>query len=443
MGLLIGVGQTRPQNSYDYYYGIEWDVTVSNAHPTRIGKMELHQTLPLQSQMKRCLLADDGNVNVYLHANNSALTDTGATANLTGANGQVMVELPDMYVRFEMDGNKRRHLQSTKALPGFHKWGKDYVSAYEAALQRTGNKLSSVVNTSTDFRGGGNNASWDADPMKTLLGRPATNISLTNFRSYARNRGGIEWNCNDYAIQKKLWWLFAVEYCTFNSQEAFNAELTSEGFHQGGLGEGVTTLDGGKWNTFNGYNPFIPCGTTNSLGNRTGEVNYTLTAGTYETNAKVVKVNSYRGVELPFGHVWKWTDGCKVLVQSEAAGGVSRFLVCTDPTNYSSANSDANYLERGNLPRTNGYVKEIILGEHGEIMPLSIGGGSTTYFCDYFYTSVPSSGTDVRGVLFGGIARNGANAGFVCAYTHDAPSTADANIGSRLCFIPQGAHVNA
>ena len=101
MGLIIGVGGTKPTFAYDYYYGIEWDSTVSNPKPTRIGKMELHQSLPVQSLMRRCLLNDDGAVNYYLHANDSTKRDNGAAANLTGADGQYMVEMPDAYVRFE------------------------------------------------------------------------------------------------------------------------------------------------------------------------------------------------------------------------------------------------------------------------------------------------------------------------------------------------------
>lgn len=435
MGLLIGVGQTRPQSAYDYWYGIEWDVTVSNPHPTRIGKDELHKSLPLQSIMRGCTLKDDGTVNYYLHANDSTKRDNGAAANLTGADGQVMVELPDVYVRFEMDGNKRRAMISPQALPGFHLWKKDYISMYEASVQRSTTKLCSVVNADADYRGGNNNASNDGK-SNTFLGRPATSISLTNFRTYARKRGSVAWNCNVYSVHRKVWWLFAIEYCTFNSQEAFNAELTSEGYHQGGLSEGVTTLDWGKWSTFNSNNPFIPCGYTNSLGNHSGYVEFTMPTE-YDANAtKVVKVNRYRGIELPFGHVWKWTDGCKCMIQSETDGGLSNFYVADAPASFNS-NGLSGYELRGVLPRKEGYVKEMIVGEYGEIMPLMVGAGSTTYFCDYFYTNIPSSGTAERGVLFGGNAGHGAAAGFVCASTYSTASRAAAYIGSRLCYIPQ------
>lgn len=441
MGLLIGVGNTKPTFPYDYYYGIEWDVTVSNPVPTRIGKMELHQSLPVQSGMRRCILKDNGTVNYYLHANDSSKRDNGAAANLTGADGQFMVEIPDAYVRFEMDGNKCRAIMSNHPLPGFIKWRKDYVSADEACVQRSTTTLCAVVNNDVDYRGGNNNTAYDSTDH-SLLGRPATSISLTNFRAYARKRGSTSWNCNLYQTHRKLWWLFAIEYCNFNSQATFNAALTADGYRQGGLGAGVTTLADAKWSAFNAYNPFIPCGHTLSLGNHTGVVNYTMPASYDNNSGLVVAVPSYRGVTNPFGHIWKWTDGCLCNVQSDAAGGESQFFVCDDPVQFAST-IGAGYEYRGNIPRSNGYVKSLILGEYGEIMPLAIGGGSTTYLCDYFYTNIPTSGESTRGVLFGGYALNGTSAGFVYAYTSSAPSYAAAYFGSRLCYFPIETSENA
>lgn len=432
MGLIIGMGNTKPEFAYDFYYGIEWDTTVSNPVPTRIGKAELHAELPVQSLIRRCVLNTNGTVNYYLNANDSTKRDNGAAANLSGADGQVMVELPECYARFEMDGTKRRALISTQELPGFHKWNKAYISAYEATVQRSTNTLMSVVNMGADYRGGGNNADWDGT-YRSLLGRPATNISLTNFRTYARQGRSTEWNCNVYQLHKELWWFFAIEYCNFNSQAEYNAALDSNGYHQGGLGAGVTQIS--DWNGYNGYMPFVPCGTTNSLGNRTGVVTYNAMKADGTTVHYAAPVPSYRGVENPFGHIWKWTDGCLCNIQSEAAGGVSMFYVCDNPANFASSIS-ANYDYRGDLPRSNGYVKEVILGEYGEIMPLSIGGGSTTYFCDNFYTDIPGSGSATRGVLFGGNANGDAYAGFVFAYTNNTPTRTVASVGSRLCFIP-------
>ena len=219
------------------------------------------------------------------------------------------------------------------------------------------------------------------------------------------------------------------------TKRIFNAALDENGYHQGGLGAGVTTWDGTSWNNFNGYYPLVPCGVSNSLGNHTGTVDYNV-IGSDGTTLKTFAVPRYRGIENPFGHIWKWTDGCKCIIQSEASGALSKFYVCDDPAKF-TASGVGNYDYRGDLPRKEGYVKALILGEDGEIMPLEVGGGSTTYFCDYFYTNIPSSGEAERGVLFGGAAANGAIAGFVSAVTYYAPTYACADFGSRLCFDPQ------
>ena len=150
-------------------YGIEYDITVSSPDVTRIGNMALHKSLPIHNRMKGCLLADDGTVNEYLNPKDWR----GQTRD--GSRGQVMVELPMYYRKFETDGNKRRVKLSEYPLPGYHQVKKKYVSAYEATVQRSTTTLCSVVNTDADYRGGNNNAEWDGT-YRTLTGRPATQI---------------------------------------------------------------------------------------------------------------------------------------------------------------------------------------------------------------------------------------------------------------------------
>lgn len=410
-------------------YGIEYDTTVSSRDVTRIGNMSLHKSLPVHSRLKGCLLDDDGNVVEYLNP-------TGWTGHTRdGSRGQVMVELPMYYRKFEIEGNKRRVKFSEYPLPGYHQVKKKYVSAYEATVQRSTTTLCSVVNDDADYRGGNNDSSKDTN-SNTLLGRPATAISRTNFRAYARKRKSStkEWNCMTYDIQKDLFWLFAVEYATLDTQKAYNAEKDSNGYAQGGLGDGVTTLDGSKWSAFNGYYPFIPCGYTDELGNGTGIKEYSMPTE-YDSSIKKVNVPRYRGIENPFGHIWQWTDGINIQIQSAAAGGLSKVFVTDDPEKFNDSNY-TGYSHVGNEARTEGYVKSVIFGEGGEIIPDVVGGGSTTYFCDYHYTNIPSSGEVLRGVLFGGRAGDGAAAGLAYAHSSNAPSNAPAYFGSRLCFIP-------
>lgn len=410
-------------------YGIEFDTAVSSPACTRIGNLSLHKSLPVHNRMKGCLLNDDGEVVEYLNPTNW----TGHMRD--GSRGQVMVELPMYYRKFETDGTKRRVRISEYPLPGYHQVRSKYVSAYEATVQRSTTTLCSVANMGSDYRGGNNNPTYDGT-YRTLLGRPATLLSRTAFRNYARKRksGSTEWNCMTYDIQKDLLWLFAIEYATLNSQAPFNAQKDGNGYAQGGLGAGVTNMS--DWSGFNGYYPFVPCGHTDELGNGSGEIAYDIPAAEGGVFKKVM-VPRYRGIENPFGHVWQWTDGINIRISPNTdkdGDGLSKVFVCSDPAKFSDTGYDG-YAHVGNEARTENYVKEVIFGEGGEIIPSVVGGGSSTYFCDYHYTNIPTTEA-LRGVLFGGCANYGASAGFAFANTNYAPSHSAAHVGSRLCFIP-------
>ena len=429
----------NPEDTTSDWYGVEWYTNQSPSRVMRIGNMNLHRTLPIQSGMYRCILNDNGEEVYKLDPNDSTKKEDGTPAVLDGTDGNVMVYIPVFYARFESKGYRRRVKLSDHYKPGFIKMGGCYISAYEATVDRTVSgtpKLASVVNETANFRGGNNNAEWDGT-YRSLLGIPATDTSLTNFRTYARNRktDDTKWNCMDYSAYKALYWLYVVEYANRNCQLDFNDALTSEGFRQGGLGAGVTNINGTKWNTFNGYYPFIKCGYTNSLGNKTGMVAYTMPDEYDAETPLTTYVPSYRGVENPFGHIWKWTDGLHIKIQSEESGGRSILYTADNPASYQDSNYDG-YDEIGDIARTEGYVKDILFDD-GEMLPtVTTGSSSTKDFSDYFYTNTPASGEALRGVLFGGVANIGVVAGFAFAATLYAPSATAANFGSRLCYIP-------
>lgn len=419
-----------PYKEDDVSYGVEKDAAVSSDVCTRVGNMAMHKTLPVHSLMRGCLLDDNGEVKKYLSERDWTAEDR------TGASGQVMVEIPQHWEKFMKNGTKREVRFSLYPLPGYMMVPKMYVSAYQATLDRTGNKLCSVANKTAQYRGGNNNASYDGTDH-TMLGVPASDISLTNFRDYARKRktGSTEWNCMTYLAQQTLYWLFVVEYATLNTQNAYNAELTKEGYRQGGLDNGVATLDGTKWMVFNGQNPFIPCGYTDDLGNRTGIKSYQMPAS-YDASKPTVSVPRYRGIENPFGHIFQWTDGILVEVNPDSGNKLSRCFVTHDPSKFSSS-SFSSYTFMGNLARSEGYIKEVIF-DGGCIMPLLTGGGNTSYHCDYYYCSLPTGATaELRGVRFGGSSNASAYNGLVFSNVNIAPSAASANIGSRLCFHPK------
>lgn len=413
-----------------YAYGIEFDTEVSSPECTRIGNMSLHRTLPVHSQMRGCLLDDMGGVKSYLPESDwtSAVRD--------GSEGMVMVEIPEHWRKFVESGTKRQVWYSTMPLSGYHRVPKMYVGAYEAAVDRTdpaNPKLASVVNTAEEFRGGINKGEWDGT-YRSLLGMPATRISRTLFRNYARNRNGGDsrWNCYLYDAHKSLYWLFVVEYATLNSQKAYNGALTTEGYRQGGLGNGVTNLNGTTWNEYNGYNPFVPCGYTDILGNGTGEMAFQMPA---EYGTLTTYVPRYRGIENPFGHTWKWSDGINVRISptvENGGDGLSKVYVCSDPQDFSDSGY-TGYSYIGDEARGEGYAKKHIFGDGGEMIPSTTGGGSTTYLCDYHHTNIPTTVSSC-GVLFGGAAAYGSDAGFAFARSYYVPSSTSASVGSRLCF---------
>jgi len=438
MGLIVGaykgtiIGSRR---QFTDWYGVEINEANSSPDCARIASnMNLHATLPVQNLMRGCLLADDGTVNYYLKSDDWTKKADGTASNLDGTDGQVMVEVPTYYRKVDNPSTGvYQHKISLSPVAGFTKVNGFFYAAYEAALQRSTSKLTSVKNLTTDYRGGNNTAAWDA-AANTLLGRPATSISLTNYRTYARNRGSNKWNVTTWRADMLVWELIMIEYATLNSNKSVNGTLTVDGYKQGCLGEGVTTANSTEWNNFSAYNPFIPCGASDNLANASGEVSRVVTNFGGSGVNRTFTIPRYRGIENPFGHIWKWCDGASVY--HEGSGGASKFYTCDNPANFADGTA-TNYEHRANLPTASTYLKFMTHDDVVIFIPREGGGASNTYFCDYFYT--PGLISAWRAWLRGGDAYNGgAFAGFGCLNASGAAGVASypgASIGARLCYL--------
>jgi hypothetical protein len=407
-------------------YGVEWDTASSSPDGVRVGNIQLHRELPIQSKMRRCLLDRDGGVKEYL---DNELSWGGSYLDYA-----VMTEIPEHWYKLYFNGTKFRMMLSEIPLPGYKHVDKFYISTYEARMYRTDNLLCSAAGASKlsdpnsiNFRGGDNTAEWD-DTYRSLLGCPVTNLTRDQFRQAARKRGS-GWEMYTYGAHKTLFWLFAVEYATLNGQKPFNAQKDANGFAQGGLGPGPTQMT--DWTNFNNANPLIPCGYTNEFGSGSGEKAYVVKNASDGTHATLM-ANRYRGIENPFGHVWKYTDGANIQVTT-GDNGLSILWTTADPSNFSDS-SYVGYDKKGNICRVNGYAKNTLLGEDGDIIATEIGGSSSTYWCDYYYTN--TSTNSLRLVAVGG-GSDGADAGFIRVNTSETPSGAYKHFGSRLCFFPK------
>lgn len=404
-----------------YAYGVEWDTASSSPDGVRVGNMQLHRDLPVQSGMRGVVL--DNNGGVYYYHEPTAWKMTFASKDYAS-----MVEIPDHWYKLYIIGTKFRMMLSSIPLPGYKHISKFYIGSSEAQMLRSLGLLMSDKTNSTDTRGGDNTSEWD-NTYRSLLGCPVTNLTRDQFRQAARKRGS-GWEMYTYNAHKTLFWLFAVEYATLDSQKPFNAQKDANGFAQGGLGPGPTQMT--DWTNFNKINPLIPCGYTNEFGNGSGEKAYVVKNASGGTHATLM-ANRYRGIENPFGHIWKYTDGANIQVTTGDAG-LSILWTTDDPSNFSDT-SYTGYNKKGNICRTNGYAKKMLLGEDGDIVATEIGGSSSTYWCDYYYTYTSANRMQV--VLVGGYAGNGSGAGLARVDSLNAPSVADRGIGSRLCFFPE------
>ena len=410
-----------------YAYGVEWDTASSSPDGVRVGNMQLHRELPIQSKMRRCLLDRDGGVKEYL---DNELSWGGSYLDYA-----VMTEMPEHWYKLYFNGTKFRMMLSEIPLPGYKHVDKFYISTYEARMYRTDNLLCSAAGASKlsdpnsiNFRGGDNTAEWD-DTYRSLLGCPVTNLTRDQFRQAARKRGS-GWEMYTYGAHKTLFWLFAVEYATLNSQKLFNAQKDANGFTQGGLGEGPTQMT--DWANFNNANPLIPCGYTNEFGNSSGEKAYVVKNSSDGTHATLM-ANRYRGIENPFGHIWKYTDGANIQVTT-GDDGLSILWTTDDPSNFSDS-SYVGYDKKGNICRTDGFAKKMLLGEDGDIVTAEIGGSSSTYWCDYYATNTSANRMQV--IQVGGNADSETSAGLAYVSAGDPPSGAYRRVGSRLCFFPK------
>lgn len=412
-----------------YAYGVEWDMESSSPDGKRVGNMQLHRELPIQSGMRGVVLDNNGGINAYL-GNKWSDRDV-QLASGEPENFSIMTMIPRHWYKFYFNGTKFRCMISAIPLPGYKYVDDFFISSYEATIYRSKDLLMSrlgVDSTYNEYRGGDNTAEWDGT-YRSLLGRPVTNLTRDQFRQAARKRGS-GWEMYTYNAHKILFWLFAVEYATLDSQKPFNAQKDANGFAQGGLGPGPTQMT--DWTNFNNVNPLIPCGYTNEFGNGSGEKAYVVKNASGGTHATLM-ANRYRGIENPFGHIWEYTDGANIQVTTGDAG-LSVLWTTDDPSNFSDT-SYTGYDKKGNICRTNGYAKKMLLGEDGDIVATEVGGSSSTYWCDYYYTNTSANRMQV--VLVGGSAGNGSAAGLASVDSGSAPSAAYRNAGSHLCFFPE------
>ena len=405
-------------------YGVEWDVTVADPTCTRIGNPLFHKSLPIQSEYKGCVVKN-GKLQYYLNPNDWTKTSNGSNSNLDGTDGDVMIHTPKFYGKSGSNGNKRWvRISTVKVDASWVEIPEMFISAYRNTIYTDGDttKIASVVSTDAKYRGGGRRSEYDqylaTDQFKTDLGKPVSNISRATMRTYAAATGQ-ELLCYEF-YKWIFYWNYVIEYANFNSQKEFNSELTSDGYHQGGLGPGLTTWNLGEWSLYNNYYAITPCGYTNEFGNFSG-----VKAIQLQSPEKTLYANRWRGFENPFGDIWTNLEG--IVIKRDIARANSNVYTTTDVSKYGE---DYSLFDIAGVEiAKNGWIGTFDLGSKAEIIPSSIAGSESTYKCDYHWCDDYS--VEERELLVGGGANNGSEAGLGSFYSDNGVDNYGADIGFR------------
>ena len=405
------------------WYGVQWSETSSNPDCTRIGNMEMHRTLPIQSMMKGYkVTTKQGNLPYMLRKLEDDWSKTiggyyGGTHdnNFNGADTNIMVLIPEFWWIDDYSPSSKTHNLKIcpHAKPGWNHHKEAFVGAYEGIL------------TNDSFYS-----------RKGVF--PSVNSTREKLRTAARNNGNAneyKWNIYTYNEHRAICHLFLVEYATRNSQKAVNTELTPEGFRQGGLGSGCTagaaTINGAQTRSF------IPTGSSDSLGSGSGEVTVTIQQTDQSgsnTSTITRKCNRYRGIENPFGHIWKHTDDIISKYSIVSGKGYRSWSICENPINFST-NLTTKYTPICIEPVVTGYKTEIVITPTCDFFTHACTNGSeSTYWCDYNWDNTDTS---EHCLLIGGNSDHSGAAGlFALSSLNSGVGYSHATIGSRLTYLP-------
>lgn len=409
----IPIEGTQPED----WYGVSWSETSSNPDCTRIGNMDMHRSLPIQSMMKPFAfncgqphfkdqyvpVKENFTSGQYSHNVNDSLSQATNDVN-------IMIKIPEFWYTDDYNFNTKTHnlkiCQHAKSGWNHHK--EAYVSAYEL-YNLNGRAISKRENI------------------------PTVNFTRANGRTWARANGfdgEAKWNLYTYEEHRAICHLFLVEYATRNSQKAVNTTLTAEGFRQGGLGSGCTTGTA----TINGATTysFIPTGSSDSLGSGSGEVTVTIQqtdSSGHNTSTITRKCNRYRGIENPFGHVWKHTDD----VISIYGRGYRTWYKSIKPEQFAN-NKNTSYKPLTTATVVTGYKTEIRATPTCDFFAAACTNGSeSTYWCDYNWDNTDTS---EHCLLIGGNSDVGGQAGLFSLHSNAGVGHSFALIGSRLTYLP-------
>ena len=354
--------------------------------------------LAVLKDIRRVVLQDNGEVYKGIQWADFTKHEDGTDVDLTGGNGQIMVEYPRTYIFTYVDGDKYiialsdQQLEGFTLHPAFEGASAIYRGAYEASVYD--GKLCSISKDPADGLG-------NVYPVTSRAGDwgySGLTTEATDTLAAARGTGWRQ-SCLYSASWERI--IQLVAFASYNIP--------------GIVGSGRSGLSGGAWEN----DSYIgPLGLGDASGCYYSAVQNGGSAGYLTDYAQVL------GVENPWDHVWERVVS---LISDHAV-----YAKADPPYDYSATTGWTRLLDSyGNgitLPTSNGYAGTPHSGL-GIVLPADVTGGSTSGMFDYFYQD-----SGLRVLRVGGSANSGVAAGPFYWSAAGSAASAGAAFGGRLCF---------
>ena len=290
------------------------------------------------------------------------------------------------------------------------------------------NTAVSVVNYQPNLRGGTNDTSYDQylgdNNFRTMLGKAASNISLSNMRTYTQKIKGSQ--VLYYQIWNAIVWCYFIEYADFDVKKSFNSNLTNEGYHQGGLGEGLISIN--NWSEYNSGTPNVPIDYTLSAGNNTKLISKP-SHSFGSSIQKQLNVPCYRGFNV-FWYGDTWLNIENFISKYDSTSNKRKFYFTDNPNNFSNNINNKERIIEIN-PNLNGWAKEIAIGNNADLITNKVSNTSD-------YTKCYRADNNTRSVtttFVSGLATNGSRCGLACLSCNYDVGFALSNIAFAKCYI--------
>ena len=370
----------------------------------------------VHDKMRGCVLNADGSVNYYLLDTDWAFKFDGTASDLSGADGNVMVEIPKFYYRIERSGTITTWKVSAVAQsgftvhPAFIKDGAEvnfrYYGAYDACVLDVSSSPQQYI-SGTNLDNAIALVDTANDKLSSVKGiYPMVGLTRNEFRLLAANNG-TGWRQVDFTLWSAVQMLFLIEYQTFASQAVLGAGNTNGSY----LASSANQSD----------SPHTIAGAGDSIGS--ASTNATSGAG---VSAKPgTSFMKYRGIENFYGNCWNWADGINVNVT--ANGNVH---VTNNRADFADNTSTNMTLIATALPTATGFIRNLLPVDGYFLSSSNSGGSSTTYITDQHFASTSSN----RVVRVGGSAAVGADAGAFCLASDSDSGSRSRDFGGRLAY---------